>query len=121
MTCDFETDPAIQKALDWTEEFKRGEIESLDYAIPDACDISDPMRKALIPPLHRTALERGRWVLLANETVSWFSMTDPQCGFDPIAREDRNQGRRCSEESGHNLEVSSVFGVRKRSARGDAD
>ena len=61
MSWDFETDPEFQAELDWVESFVREEIEPLDLVLKHPCDLSDPVRQALIPPLQDTVRQRGLW------------------------------------------------------------
>ena len=61
MSWDFETDPDFQAELDWVEEFVREEVEPLDLVIGHPCDMQDPVRQALIPPLQEKVRERGLW------------------------------------------------------------
>jgi acyl-CoA dehydrogenase len=61
MSWGFETDPEFQRELDWVEEFVREEVEPLDYVIGHACDMRDPVRAELIPPLQAMVRERGLW------------------------------------------------------------
>ena len=52
MSWDFETDAAYQCELDWVDQFVREEVEPVDMVIHHAWDLGDPVRQALIPPLH---------------------------------------------------------------------
>jgi len=58
---EFETDPEYQADLDWVRQFVRAEIEPLQYVIPHALELEDPIRKELIPPLQQQVRERGLW------------------------------------------------------------
>jgi acyl-CoA dehydrogenase len=58
---DFETEPDFQRELDWIDEFVRSEVEPLDFVIPVPQDLSDPVRRELIPPLQEIVRERGLW------------------------------------------------------------
>ena len=52
---EFETDPGYPGALDWADRFVREEIAPLQYVIPNALELTDPARKALILPLPEQA------------------------------------------------------------------
>jgi acyl-CoA dehydrogenase len=58
---DFETEPDFQRELDWIDEFVRAEAEPLDFVIPVPQDLSDPVRRELIPPLQQIVRQRGLW------------------------------------------------------------
>lgn len=58
---DFETDDEYQAELDWADAFVREEVEPLDMVVRQPCDVADPVRAALIPPLQARVRERGLW------------------------------------------------------------
>jgi acyl-CoA dehydrogenase len=57
----FETDAEFQSELDWVDDFVRTELEPLDFVIEHPQDLSDPLRKRLIPPLQQQVRERKLW------------------------------------------------------------
>jgi alkylation response protein AidB-like acyl-CoA dehydrogenase len=61
MSFGFEADPLYQARLDWAESFVTNEVQPLDRAVEHACDMSDPLRQTLIPPLQRLVREKGLW------------------------------------------------------------
>ncbi|MCX2729140.1 acyl-CoA dehydrogenase family protein [Saccharopolyspora sp. NFXS83] len=61
MAWDFETDPDVQRELDWVEEFVRDEVEPVDQVIEHAWNTRDPRRNALIRPLQERVRERELW------------------------------------------------------------
>ncbi|GAB2679265.1 acyl-CoA dehydrogenase family protein [Saccharopolyspora gloriosae] len=61
MAWDFETDPEVQRELDWVEEFVRDEVEPVDQVIEHAWNTRDPRRNALIKPLQERVRERELW------------------------------------------------------------
>ncbi|WP_417715141.1 acyl-CoA dehydrogenase family protein [Pseudonocardia sulfidoxydans] len=61
MGWDFETDPDVQRELDWVDEFVRTEIEPVDQVIEHAWNVHDPARNALIKPLQDVVRDRGLW------------------------------------------------------------
>ncbi|WP_258341427.1 acyl-CoA dehydrogenase family protein [Saccharopolyspora gregorii] len=61
MAWDFETDPEVQRELDWVEEFVRDEVEPVDQVIEHAWNTRDPRRNALIKPLQQRVRERELW------------------------------------------------------------
>ena len=61
MTWAFETDPSFQAELDWMVAFVDSEVIPVDQLIEHPCDLTDPIRKALIPPLQNVVKERGLW------------------------------------------------------------
>ena len=42
MGCDFETERAFQKELDWIEAFVRSEVEPLDFVVKHPYDSQTP-------------------------------------------------------------------------------
>src|SRR5690349_17721317 len=61
MVWDFETDPEYQAQLDWADNFVREEVEPLEYVVGHPCDMQDPLRQALVPPLQAVTREHGLW------------------------------------------------------------
>ncbi|GAY09585.1 acyl-CoA dehydrogenase family protein [Pseudonocardia sp. N23] len=61
MGWDFETDPDVQRELDWVDEFVRTEVEPVDQVIEHAWNVKDPARNALVEPLQKVVRERGLW------------------------------------------------------------
>lgn len=61
MAWDFETDPDVQRELDWVEEFVRDEVEPVDQVVEHAWNTRDPRRNALIRPLQERVRERELW------------------------------------------------------------
>ncbi|MBN9112315.1 MAG: acyl-CoA dehydrogenase family protein [Pseudonocardia sp.] len=61
MGWDFETDPDVQRELDWVDEFVRTEVEPVDQVIEHAWNVHDPARNALIKPLQDVVRDRGLW------------------------------------------------------------
>jgi acyl-CoA dehydrogenase len=58
---DFETDSEYQRDLDWAAEFVREEVEPLQFVVPDPLDRSNPVWRALIPPLQQEVKDRRLW------------------------------------------------------------
>src|SRR3954447_3561245 len=61
MAWDFETEPDVQRELDWVAEFVRSEVEPVDQVVEHAWNVRDPVRNALIRPLQRQVRERRLW------------------------------------------------------------
>jgi acyl-CoA dehydrogenase len=61
MSWEFETDPAYQAELDWVRDFVESEVAPLDHVIESPYDLTDPVRRALIPPLQAKVRQRGLW------------------------------------------------------------
>ena len=61
MGWDFETDPDVQRELDWVDEFVRTEIEPVDQVIEHAWNVHDPARNALIKPLQQVVRDKNLW------------------------------------------------------------
>ena len=61
MAWDFTTDPETAKQLEWVDDFVREEVEPLDFLIPNARDMRDPVRQELIPPLQAVVKQQGLW------------------------------------------------------------
>ena len=61
MSWGFESEPEVQRELDWVERFVREEVEPVDQVIAHAWNTRDPLRNPLIKPLQRQVRERGLW------------------------------------------------------------
>ncbi|MEV0494684.1 acyl-CoA dehydrogenase family protein [Streptomyces atratus] len=61
MAWDFETDPEVQRELDWVADFVAREIEPVDQLVEHAWNVRDPVRNALIRPLQEQVRERRLW------------------------------------------------------------
>jgi len=61
MAWDFSTDPETQKQLEWVDEFVRDDVEPLDFVVPNARDMRDPVRQELVPPLQAQVKRQGLW------------------------------------------------------------
>jgi alkylation response protein AidB-like acyl-CoA dehydrogenase len=61
MSWDFETDAAYQEELDWVRDFVESEVAPLDHVVASPYDLTDPVRRAVIPPLQAKVRERGLW------------------------------------------------------------
>jgi acyl-CoA dehydrogenase len=57
----FETDDDYQQKLDWADAFVRDEVEPMELVVPNAHDLKDPVRQALIPPLQAQVREHELW------------------------------------------------------------
>ena len=57
----FETDSEYQEKLDWADEFLRTRVEPLQYVISHPLDLSDPVRRELVPPLQEEVRKQGLW------------------------------------------------------------
>ena len=58
---DFDVDPEFADKLSWADDFVSGEVEPLDRVLGHPCDMADPVRAALIPPLQQRVREAGLW------------------------------------------------------------
>jgi acyl-CoA dehydrogenase len=61
MNFDFEVDEEFAVQLAWAEDFVRSKVEPLDLLLGHPCDLADPRRAALIPPLQQEVRAAGLW------------------------------------------------------------
>ena len=61
MAWDFETDPELQTALDWMDDFVREEIEPLDHVLGSPYDIKNENNRKIVPKLQAVVKEQGLW------------------------------------------------------------
>ena len=54
-------DDGYAAQLTWADEFVRTAVEPLDHLLGHPCDMADPRRTALIPPLQRKVRAAGLW------------------------------------------------------------
>jgi acyl-CoA dehydrogenase len=58
---DFETEPELQRSLDWADAFVREQVEPLDLLLGDPFDLTDPRRHAAVRPLQEQVRAQGLW------------------------------------------------------------
>ncbi|ADP81244.1 acyl-CoA dehydrogenase family protein [Pseudofrankia inefficax] len=58
---DFAVGEEFAAKLRWADEFVSTEVEPLDQVLGHPCDLADPRRAALVPPLQRQVREAGLW------------------------------------------------------------
>jgi acyl-CoA dehydrogenase len=61
MNPDFDVDESFAAKLAWADEFVRAKVEPLDQLLGHPCDMADPLRAALIPPLQQQVRDAGLW------------------------------------------------------------
>jgi acyl-CoA dehydrogenase len=61
MNFDFDVDDEFGSKLAWADEFVRTKVEPLDLLLGHPCDLTDPRRAALIPPLQQEVRDEGLW------------------------------------------------------------